>query len=104
MDVIERWRWERMVAQERDAELVRRGEERRPIEIKEMSHEDEREWRRRQRMLYEWRRMAAHDEREQENTERGGMNLEDRDVTDEEIWRRHVRPRLELEQDILLLY
>ena len=99
MDVIERWRWERMVAQERDAELVRRGEERRPIEIKEMSHQDERRWE-----WLEWRRMAAHDEREQENTERGGMNLEDRDVTDEEIWRRHVRPRLELEQDILLLY
>ena len=100
MDVIERWRWERMVAQERDAELVRRGEERRPIEINAMYQQDERLWQR----WNEWRRMAAHDEREQENTERGGMNLEDRDVTDEEIWRRHVRPRLELEQDILLLY
>ena len=38
-----------------------------------------------------------------EHREGTDMNLEDRDVTDEDVWRRNVRPRLELEQDCILL-
>ena len=49
-------------------------------------------------------RMQFHGERPHEHFERIEMEWEDLDVTDEVNWRRNVRPRLELEQDCILLY
>ena len=47
--------------------------------------------------------MQFHGERPHEHIDRVAVEWEDNDVTDEVNWRRNVRPRLELEQDCIVL-
>ena len=102
IELIERREWELMVQRQRDVEMQRRAEqEDEAMLIREFEQEmqrreeQEREWQQR-----EMARMHQNDnwaqeiiESEQEECERGDMDLEDHDVSDEVIWERNVRPR-----------
>ena len=104
IELIERREWELMVQRQRDVEMQRRAEQE---DEAFLIREFEQEMQRREEQEREWQhrevaRMHQNDEREQgniateseqEECERGDMDLEDHDVSDEVIWERNVRPR-----------